>query len=71
MTKNEARRRAIAAGATEDEIEAEVAIQRRQPASIRRSMIYALCLHAWNNPRHEWVRLAAALTAQSERRSHA
>jgi hypothetical protein len=63
----EARGRALTAGGTDAEIDAQVPGWARTvgtPAFER--MIFALNLHPWRNGRKEWVRLAAALKAKAE-----
>lgn len=57
-----AQSRALMAGATQDEIDAEAARQSRQRGSVpHRNMIRALQMHPWMNDRADWTRLAAAL----------
>lgn len=61
MTPSAARAKALAAGATEAEIDAETEHQRRRHKTVRQNMIFALQVHPFRNTREDWVRLAGAL----------
>lgn len=61
--------RALKKGGTLEEIDRQAANYERQVGTVPfNNMIRALNLHAWNNTREEWERLAAALTARGRRR---
>lgn len=69
MRKAEAIARAVEAGATLAEIEAEASRQARHVGSVPfNNMIRALQLCTWRNSRDDWTRLAAALVAKAEKR---
>jgi hypothetical protein len=64
LTYLEARRRALDAGATQQQIDKEAeAIKRGSYGSrpIVRAMIKALQMHSWCNTPSDWARLAGAL----------
>ncbi len=65
LTKKEAIDRAIASGATLDEINEEAQRQTRQVGSTPfNNMIRALNMMTYRNTRDDWTRLAAAMTAR-------
>ncbi len=65
LTKKEAIERAIAAGATLDEINEEAKRAIRQVGSTPfKNMIRALNMMTYRNTRDDWTRLAAAMTAR-------
>jgi hypothetical protein len=69
MTFKEARAEALAAGATDADIDAEARHQARNVGSIPfRNMIKALQLLPRLNSAEDWTRLAAALKARKESR---
>ena len=71
MTKRDAIAKALDAGATMDEIEAEAAIQARHVGTVPfRNMIKALTLPVsrFLNDKADWTRLAAALIAKGRAR---
>jgi hypothetical protein len=69
ITKAEATRNALAKGGSLEEIERQADNYVRQVGSVPfNNMIRALNMHAWNNTREEWERLAAALTARGKAR---
>ena len=68
MTANEARARAIAAGATESEIDAETIRQSRHKSTVPfKNMIRALQMLPYLNNKADWTRLAGALHARAGR----
>lgn len=65
ISKKDAIAKAIAHGATQEEIDAQAANYVRQVKTTPfKNMIRALNLCPWHNGREEWTRLAAALTAR-------
>ncbi len=69
ISKAEAIRCALDAGATAEEIAAEAERQARSVGTVPfNNMIRALNLHPWHNGEAEWTRLAAALTARGKAR---
>ena len=65
LTKKEAIERAIAAGATLDEINQEAQHQVRHVGSTPfKNMIRALNMMTYRNTRADWTRLAGAMTAK-------
>jgi hypothetical protein len=69
ISKAEAIRCALEAGATAEEIEAEAERQARQVGTVPfNNMIRALNMMTWSNDRADWTRLAAALTARGRSR---
>lgn len=69
ITKADAIRNALAKGATLAEIEAETRRQERHVGTVPfRNMITALNLMPWLNDAAAWTRLAAALTARTNKR---
>lgn len=68
MTRSEVIARAIEAGATVAEIDKEAELQRRHVGTVPfRHMIKALQMHAWQNTRTDWIRLAGAMSAKAKR----
>jgi hypothetical protein len=69
MTFNQARAEALAAGATDADIDAEAKLQARHVGTVPfRNMIRALQLLPRLNDVNDWTRLAAALKARKEGR---
>jgi hypothetical protein len=69
MTFEQARAKALAAGATDADIDAEARHQVRNVGSVPfRNMIKALQLLPRLNSAEDWTRLAAALKARKESR---
>lgn len=65
ITKQGAITKALAAGATQDEIDRQAENYVRQVGTVPfNNMIRALNMHSWNNDASAWTRLAAALTAR-------
>lgn len=70
MNTREALDRAIAAGATLDDVKREAVQQARHVGSTPfNNMIIALQMMTWHNSRADWVRLAGALRARSTARA--
>lgn len=66
FTPSEAHNMALAAGATEAEIEHETELQRRHVGSVPfKNMIQALGMLPAMNDRADWTRFAAALQARA------
>lgn len=66
LSKKEAIAKALAKGATQDEIDESAALYVRQVGTVPfNNMIRALNMHPWHNDRAAWTRLAAALTART------
>jgi hypothetical protein len=69
MTFEQARAKALAAGATDADIDAEAKLQARHVGTVPfRNMIKALQLLPRLNSAEDWTRLAAALKARREAR---
>jgi hypothetical protein len=69
MTFEQARAKALAAGATDEDIDAEASLQARSVGTVPfRNMIKALQLLPRLNSAEDWTRLAAALKARKESR---
>jgi hypothetical protein len=69
MTFEQARAKALAAGATDADIDAEAKLQARSVGTVPfRNMIRALQLLPRLNDVNDWTRLAAALKARKEGR---
>jgi hypothetical protein len=69
MKLRDAYDKAIAAGATIEEIRAEFEHAKRHRGTVpQRNMIRALQMMAWQNTKNDWVRLAGALAAQRRNR---
>ena len=65
ISKKDAITKAIAAGATQEEIDRQATNYVRQVGSVPfKNMIRALNFHPWHNTVDDWTRLAAALTAR-------
>jgi len=72
LTKKEAIERALAAGATIDQINREAELQARQVGTTPfNNMIRALNMMTWRNTITEWTRLAGAMTARNNIRKKA